>query len=102
MTKLSTTDVLKILAEATSGPISSSPAPANQNTEIGQDMNEPKPVDQGQIKNLVQEAIKNIGKKLNVTPEQIPDFNQKFQNEIQQQLTELQNRAKTQQKNMLG
>lgn len=101
MKKLSATDVIKILAEATSGTISPSPAPANSNTQFGQDMEQQKEVDQGQIKNLVQEAVKSIGKQLNVTPEQIPDFNQKFQKEIQQQLTELQNRAKTQQ-NMLN
>jgi hypothetical protein len=101
MKKLSANDVIKILAETTSGSANSSSNSMEQNTQSGQNPGQQKEVNQDQLKKLVQEAINNIGKQLNITPEQVPDFNKKFQDEIQRQLTELQNRAKNQQ-NMLG
>lgn len=91
---MKTHEVIKIFSEMTSGPISSGPTatPGAQQpqTEIQEE------VETTEIKPMVQEAINNVGKQLNLQPSQIPDFAKKFQNEIQQQLTELQNKAKSQ------
>lgn len=90
---METHEVIKIFSEMTSGPISSGPtaSPGTQpQTEIQEE------VETTEIKPMVQEAINNVGKQLNLQPSQIPDFAKKFQNEIQQQLTELQNKAKSQ------
>lgn len=92
---LSTLDVIKIFSEATSGPLSSGPSTAGEPTDVSQ--SPPKKLDETKMKNLVQDAVKNIGVKLNIDPNQVPDFSTKFQVEIQKELSELQDKAKLEQ-----
>lgn len=92
-------EVIQIFSEATSGPISSSPSAATpmMNTTPGQDMNQPEPVKPQDVQNMAQQAIQNVGQQMNLQPNQVPDFAEQFKNQIQKELTDLQNKAKTQQ-----